>query len=189
MFDPQLRRSGEKTRNLVARERPRLPGFRFQPKLLMLGKFTVDLDEITLLQCAARFVIGMIVPDPQRHSIAGVGEADLAIRFPLARGLGRRAFDLGMDTGSNEPVLGTPPSFADRKQFRHCSLCGLRLGYANDPAGKTTTGVPGRLGFQIIGFFVDDDCMTNYRISARKFHYLVTPFEMGPARRVRLNVA
>jgi hypothetical protein len=131
----------------------------------------------------------MIVPDPQRHSIAGVGEADLAIRFPLARGLGRRAFDLGMDTGSNEPVLGTPPNFVDRKQFRHCPLCGLRLGYANDPTGKTTTGVPGRLGFQIIGFFVDDNCMTNYRISAGKFHYFVIPFEMSLARRVRFNVA
>ena len=49
-------------------------------------------------------------------------------------------------------------------------FCGLRLGYANDPAGKTTTGVPGRLGFQIIGFFVDDDCMIlRFPLSRRSF--------------------
>ena len=89
----------------------------------------------------------------------------------------------------------TNPSWARRRISLIVSnsvivrFCGLRLGYANDPAGKTTTGVPGRLGFQIIGFFVDDDCMTNYRISAGKFHYLVTPFEMSLARRVRFNVA
>src|SRR5437763_6034324 len=68
-------------------------------------------------------------------------------------------------------------------------FCGLRLGYANDPAGKTTTGVPGRLRFQIISLFVDDDSVTNDRVSAGELHHLVIPFEMSLARRIRFNVA
>jgi hypothetical protein len=77
----------------------------------------------------------------------------------------------------------TVVSTADVADYR------LRLGDANDPAGKTTTCVPGGLRFQIIGLFMDDNCVTNDRLGAGEFHHLVTPFEMSLARRVCFNVA
>ena len=63
---------------------------------------------------AARFVSGMIAPNAQRHPIARVGEAKLAIRLLLARQFGRCAFDLHMNARGNCAVLGGSPDFCQR---------------------------------------------------------------------------
>jgi hypothetical protein len=46
---------------------------------------------------------------------------------------------------------------------RDPDLCGvgcLRLGHADDAASYTSAGVAGRLGFEIIGFLMDDDSVS-----------------------------
>src|SRR5207248_597056 len=87
-------------------------------ELLVLGKFTVDFDEIAILQCTTGLVVGMIIPNPQHHSIARIGNADFAVRFAFACRSGCCALDLRMDAGRQKPVLRASANFANGEELR-----------------------------------------------------------------------
>ena len=110
----------------------------------MLRKFAIKLDEIADLQGAARPIIGMITPHPQRHSIAGISQVNLAIWFRLTGHLRRRVLNLCVDTRHDKTVLRSPANFAKGEQFRHRPL---RLRHADYATGETPAGIAGRLRF------------------------------------------
>src|ERR1041385_3746071 len=79
-------------------EVPHLPVPRVEAELLVLDELAAQLDEIRSLQRTAGAEFRMIAPDPQRHSIASIGERELAIRFPVASRLAGACFYLNVDT-------------------------------------------------------------------------------------------
>src|SRR5215831_1871431 len=125
-------------------------------------------------------------PPLQLRVIAIVGQAH---RLPVYQD--RQAMRLLYKSPRLDLILsripGPEPGRGPRR-FSNVADYRLWLGDANDTAGKTATCVPGGLRFQIIGLFMDDNCVTNDRISAGEFHHFVTPLEMSLARRVCFNV-
>src|SRR2546423_7857951 len=86
---------------------PDLPVTRIEPELLVLHELAAQLDEIRGLERTARAEFRMIAPNAQRHSIARIGERELAVRFSLASRFGRARFHLDMH-----------PRFHDRAVLR-----------------------------------------------------------------------
>ena len=128
------------------------------------------------LQRTAGLVIRMIIPNPQHHSIARVGQADFAIWFPFARGLRRCALTCAWTRAVTNPFCVRWRTSLIVSSSIIPRLLRSRFGHANYPAGETTTGIASRLRFQIIGFFMHNHSATHDRISTGKFHHLVAPF-------------
>src|SRR4051794_13190787 len=88
----------------------------------MLRKFAAQLDEIRRLEGVTRLEAGMVVPDPERHPIAGISQRQLAIWFTFPGRLRLRGVDLDVDPPMNNPVLRASPCFADGEQFHAVNL-------------------------------------------------------------------
>ena len=65
----------------------------------------------------------------------------------------------------------------------------LRLGHADDTASDASARITRRLCLQIIRFFVDDDGVSQDRITPAQLHHFVGNFEMNLARSVGLDVS
>lgn len=162
----------------------------------MRMKLARQLDEIFRLERAASLVGGMIAPNTQRHSIARVGQTQLAIRLLFASQLRRRSFHLNMHARGHRVALRGPADFAERHQV-HVDLIATapRIIKArelfrcfNHTARDSRAGITGRIGFQIIFLFMNDDRFSDDRFRAAEFE-LSLPIKMPFAGSVDGDVA
>ena len=108
----------------------------------------------------------MIAPDAQRHPVGGIREAQLAIRFLLARDFCRGRFHLHVNARLDRAVLRTRRRISlsvSNSIVAAACLCRrlgqadptvptLRFGDADHTAGDTTACIAGRLRFQSSAF-------------------------------------
>jgi hypothetical protein len=96
---------------------PDFPIPRVEPELLVLQKLARQLDEVGRLERTAGPEFWMIAPDPQRHPIAGIGQAQFAVGLLLARDLRGDGFHLDMDARFHgRAVLGVASNFRESQQ-------------------------------------------------------------------------
>ena len=141
----------------------------------MRMKFRGELDKAFFGHFAARFVSRMIAPDSQRHAITRIGQTQLAIRLLLASQLWRGRFDLHMHARVHRVALRGPADFSERHHV-HVDLIATapRIIKArelfrcfNHTARDSRAGITGRIGFQIVFFFMNDDRFSDDRFLRR----------------------
>ena len=75
-----------------------------------------------------------------------------------------------------------------RRYLANRHLVKLRLGSFNHAASESGTGIPGRIGFQIVLFFMDDDGFADDRIFAAEIQFSF-PNQMPFAGSIYFNIA